>query len=108
MYAQGIVALFPYLEDPYSQHGYVSKRVLTTHLISIRNIDSIVSLHFFFLITQEHFYDPESGSGYLAWRLKTIQRKAAEERVPPASTSPKSKYTYELNIVLINCVGRGQ
>lgn len=60
MYAQGIVALFPYLEDPYSQHGY------------------------------EHFYDPESGSGYLAWRLKTIQRKAAEERGPPASTSPKS------------------
>ena len=25
MYAQGIVALFPYLEDPYSQNGYVSK-----------------------------------------------------------------------------------
>ncbi|XP_031440292.1 uncharacterized protein LOC116224474 [Clupea harengus] len=50
MYAQGIVALFPYLEDPFSQHGY------------------------------EHYYDPESGSGYLAWRLKTIQRKSSEER----------------------------
>nr|XP_023690543.1 uncharacterized protein LOC111855603 [Paramormyrops kingsleyae] len=43
-YAQGIVALFPYLEDPFSKNGY------------------------------EHFYDPASGSGYLAWRLKTVQR----------------------------------
>ncbi|XP_076613140.1 uncharacterized protein LOC143336740 [Chaetodon auriga] len=60
MYAQGIVALFPYLEDPFSQHGY------------------------------EHYYDPESGSGYLAWRLKTIQRKAADERGPSVSKSPKS------------------
>ncbi|XP_049447697.1 uncharacterized protein LOC125898086 [Epinephelus fuscoguttatus] len=60
MYAQGIVALFPHLEDPYSQHGY------------------------------EHYYDPESGSGYLAWRLKTIQRKTAEERGASASKSPKS------------------
>ncbi|XP_039527428.1 uncharacterized protein LOC120479215 [Pimephales promelas] len=59
MYAQGIVALFPYLEDPYSQHGY------------------------------EHYYDPESGSGYLAWRLKTIQRKSAEERGASVSKSPK-------------------
>ncbi|XP_032363164.1 uncharacterized protein LOC116675539 [Etheostoma spectabile] len=59
MYAQGIVTLFPYLEDPYSQHGY------------------------------EHYYDPESGSGYLAWRLKTIQRKSAEERGASVSKSPK-------------------
>ncbi|KAK6303658.1 hypothetical protein J4Q44_G00261120 [Coregonus suidteri] len=58
MYAQGIVALFPYLEDPYSQHGY------------------------------DHYYDPESGSGYLAWRLKTI-RKTAEERGASVSKSPK-------------------
>ncbi|XP_045072438.1 uncharacterized protein LOC121558142 [Coregonus clupeaformis] len=57
--AQGIVALFPYLEDPYSQHGY------------------------------DHYYDPESGSGYLAWRLKTIQRKTAEERGASVSKSPK-------------------
>lgn len=28
MYAQGIVTLFPHLEDPYSQHGYVSKGVI--------------------------------------------------------------------------------
>ncbi|XP_062314216.1 uncharacterized protein LOC134018337 isoform X2 [Osmerus eperlanus] len=60
MYAQGIVAFFPYLEDPYSQHGY------------------------------EHYYDPESGSGYLAWRLKTIQRKIAEEKGASESKSPKT------------------
>ncbi|KAM8751483.1 uncharacterized protein AB9X84_013033 [Acanthopagrus schlegelii] len=46
LYARGIVALLPYLMDPYSKNGY------------------------------EHFYDGESGSGYLAWRLKTIQRKS--------------------------------
>ncbi|KAM9717474.1 uncharacterized protein ACNS7B_021123 [Menidia menidia] len=49
MYAQGIVALFPYL-DPYLKQGY------------------------------EDFYDPERGSGYLAWRLKSIHSKTAEER----------------------------
>nr|XP_054586434.1 uncharacterized protein LOC129152408 [Nothobranchius furzeri] len=59
MYAQGIVALFPYLEDPLSKHGY------------------------------EHYYDPESGSGYLAWRLKTIQRKAAEEKGASVRKSTK-------------------
>nr|XP_020455495.1 uncharacterized protein LOC109960012 isoform X2 [Monopterus albus]XP_020455503.1 uncharacterized protein LOC109960012 isoform X2 [Monopterus albus] len=59
MYAQGIVALFPYLEDPYSQHGY------------------------------EHYFDPESSSGYLAWRLKTIQRKTAQERSVSVSKSAK-------------------
>ncbi|XP_029011790.1 uncharacterized protein LOC114858567 [Betta splendens] len=54
MYAQGIVEMFPYLMDPYSKKGY------------------------------EHFYDGESGTGYLAWRLKTIQRRSssAESRGP--------------------------
>ncbi|XP_030008222.1 uncharacterized protein LOC115431732 [Sphaeramia orbicularis] len=47
MYARGIVELSPYLMDPYSKNGY------------------------------EHVYDGESGSGYLAWRLKTIQRRSA-------------------------------
>ena len=32
---------------------------------------------FYDYILKEHFYDVESGSGYLAWRLKTIQRKSA-------------------------------
>ncbi|XP_039613903.1 uncharacterized protein LOC120532061 [Polypterus senegalus] len=44
-YALGIVTLFPSLKDPFSTKGY------------------------------EHFYDTESGTGYLAWRLKTVQRK---------------------------------
>ncbi|XP_027137162.1 uncharacterized protein LOC113746307 [Larimichthys crocea] len=43
-YALGIVTLFPYLQDPYSKHGY------------------------------EHYYDPQANTGYLAWRLKTVQR----------------------------------
>nr|XP_046232400.1 uncharacterized protein LOC124052326 isoform X2 [Scatophagus argus] len=43
-YALGIVTLFPYLQDPYSKNGY------------------------------EHYYDPVANTGYLAWRLKTVQR----------------------------------
>ncbi|XP_048865910.1 uncharacterized protein LOC125739637 isoform X1 [Brienomyrus brachyistius] len=50
MYARGIVTLFPYLSDPYSKNGY------------------------------EHYYDGESGTGYLAWRIKTIQRCSAKDR----------------------------
>ncbi|XP_056128018.1 uncharacterized protein LOC130105842 [Rhinichthys klamathensis goyatoka] len=49
-YARGIVSLFPYLRDPLSKKGY------------------------------EHYYDGESGTGYLAWRIKTIQRGLAKER----------------------------
>lgn len=29
---------------------------------------------------KEHFYDGESGSGYLAWRLKTVQRRSASSQ----------------------------
>ncbi|XP_045079179.1 uncharacterized protein LOC123491654 isoform X5 [Coregonus clupeaformis] len=50
MYAKGIVTLFPYLSDPFSKNGY------------------------------EHYYDGESGTGYLAWRIKTIQRGTAKDR----------------------------
>ncbi|XP_017281814.3 uncharacterized protein LOC108241867 [Kryptolebias marmoratus] len=46
-YALGIVTLFPNLKDNCSPAGY------------------------------EHFYDPQSGQGYLAYRLKTIQRSTA-------------------------------
>ncbi|XP_078141265.1 uncharacterized protein LOC144539600 [Centroberyx gerrardi] len=44
-YALGIITLFPSLKDPFSPKGY------------------------------EHFYDGEKGTGYLAWRLKTMSRK---------------------------------
>ncbi|XP_023283550.1 uncharacterized protein LOC111670859 isoform X2 [Seriola lalandi dorsalis] len=43
-YTLGIVTLFPALKDPLSRKGY------------------------------EHFYDSQSGTGFLAWRLKTVQR----------------------------------
>ncbi|XP_061922957.1 uncharacterized protein LOC133662807 isoform X3 [Entelurus aequoreus] len=42
--------LFPNLRDPFSKNGY------------------------------EHFYDSNSSTGYLAWRIKTIQRCSAKER----------------------------
>ncbi|XP_063060458.1 uncharacterized protein LOC134453602 [Engraulis encrasicolus] len=50
-YALGIISLFPYLADPRSKLGY------------------------------EHYYNAEDGSGYLAWRIKTLQKEASEGRV---------------------------
>ncbi|KAI4828968.1 hypothetical protein KUCAC02_023036, partial [Chaenocephalus aceratus] len=43
-YALGIVTLFPSLQDPHGKTGY------------------------------EHFYDGQKGGGFLAWRLKSVQR----------------------------------
>ncbi|XP_028327480.1 uncharacterized protein LOC114478550 isoform X2 [Gouania willdenowi] len=47
-YALGIVMLFPSLRDPYSSTGY------------------------------QHFYDAKSGTGYISWRLKTVQRRTRQ------------------------------
>ncbi|XP_063043022.1 uncharacterized protein LOC134437461 [Engraulis encrasicolus] len=58
LYALGITTLFPKLSDPDSKNGY------------------------------EHFYDHQSGSGYLAWRLKTVQRTSAQDH-------KKSKTTFQ-------------
>ncbi|XP_041958806.1 uncharacterized protein LOC121718053 isoform X2 [Alosa sapidissima] len=57
-YALGIVTLFPLLKDLNSKNGY------------------------------EHYYDHQSGSGYLAWRLKTVQRSSS-------SHIPRSFSTYQ-------------
>ncbi|XP_071399447.1 uncharacterized protein [Centroberyx affinis] len=57
-YALGIISLFPSLRDPYSDNGY------------------------------EHFYDPQSGSGYLAWRIKTVQRNTAAQSQRPSTSTP--------------------
>ncbi|XP_059213204.1 uncharacterized protein LOC131991716 isoform X2 [Centropristis striata] len=59
-YALGIVTAFPSLKDPYSKKGY------------------------------EHFYDAASSTGYISWRLKTIQRKI---RRGPASTSSPTGFS---------------
>ncbi|KAL2095579.1 hypothetical protein ACEWY4_007727 [Coilia grayii] len=48
-YALGIVTLFPNLKDKASPTGF------------------------------EHYYDPQSGQGYLAYRLKTVQRNTASD-----------------------------
>lgn len=71
-YAQGIIALFPYLEDIYRifLHGYISK------------IGP---------------YNPEWVR--IPW-LKSIKRKTAEERGASISKSPKSKIIYQLEIII--------
>ncbi|XP_078797761.1 uncharacterized protein LOC111946938 isoform X2 [Oryzias latipes] len=64
-YALGIVTLFPYLQDPYSKNGF------------------------------EHYYDPDTKTGYLAWRLKTVQRNtnvgAHLRSRPDYQESPRTK-----------------
>lgn len=50
LYARGIIALFPNLRDPFSKNGY------------------------------EHYYNAESGGGYLAWKIKTIQRSVPVDK----------------------------
>ncbi|XP_059930851.1 uncharacterized protein LOC132474275 isoform X3 [Gadus macrocephalus] len=52
MYARGIIELFPYLRDPQTKHGY------------------------------EHYYDSQSGQGYLSWRIKTVQRNNSHRKSP--------------------------
>ncbi|MED6256417.1 hypothetical protein ATANTOWER_025645 [Ataeniobius toweri] len=57
-YALGIVTVFPSLKDPYTKKGY------------------------------EHFYDAASSTGYISWRLKTVQRKIRRGTlVPPSGSS---------------------
>ncbi|XP_031670934.1 uncharacterized protein LOC109877709 isoform X3 [Oncorhynchus kisutch] len=58
-YALGIVTLFPFLNDPDSEHGY------------------------------EKYYDAASGSGYLAWRIKTVGRNTS------CKTKKRTKPTYQ-------------
>lgn len=50
---------------------------------------------------QEHYYDADGGSGYLAWRIKTVQRNTAVQsrRCYPSTTyqdGPKSKRDFLL------------
>ncbi|XP_030277920.1 uncharacterized protein LOC115584563 isoform X2 [Sparus aurata] len=60
-YARGITALFPYLADPRSRFGY------------------------------EHFYNAQDGSGYLAWRLKFVQKEASEGPKRTGRQSPTQR-----------------
>ncbi|XP_034061589.1 uncharacterized protein LOC117539500 [Gymnodraco acuticeps] len=69
--ALGIITLFPCLRDPYSKNGY------------------------------EHYYNADGGSGYLAWRIKTVQRNTAVQSrwCYPSTTyqdGPKSKRDFLL------------
>ncbi|KAK0134445.1 hypothetical protein N1851_029940 [Merluccius polli] len=79
-YAKGIVSVFPQLKDPFSEKGYVSIFVLyppppPTHPKKLINQAADI---------KEHFYDSDSGTGYLAWRIKTIQKRASEDQPTPA------------------------
>ena len=38
----------------------------------------LIDIDLIYMISQEHFYDGASGTGYLAWRLKAVQRKVTK------------------------------
>ncbi|KAG1948868.1 hypothetical protein F2P79_012412 [Pimephales promelas] len=40
----------------------------------------------------EHYYNPEDGSGYLAWRIKTLQKEAGTDETPTATTKRWANY----------------
>ena len=45
-----------------------------------------MTTHFIYFSFQEHFYDSASSTGYISWRLKTVQRKIRQgSAVPPNS-----------------------
>ncbi|XP_056452582.1 uncharacterized protein LOC130387494 isoform X4 [Gadus chalcogrammus] len=70
-YALGIVNLFPHLQDPYPEHGY------------------------------EHYYDPEANTGYLAWRLKTVQRNTHDGLRGHSRPNPQGSPTTQRESLLI-------
>lgn len=60
-------------------------------VLGFSGVPCVSQLCFSFLILQEHYYDAESGSGYLAWRIKTVQRNTAIQS-RRCSTSMTSTY----------------
>lgn len=44
-------------------------------------------MYFFQSLIQEHFYDGEKGTGFLAWRLKTMSRNAVKRPAKEATVS---------------------
>lgn len=90
-YALGIVTLFPNLKDHSSPTGFVS-RELSFGAFLFDDVIFIYLFNFCVLVffgggglpricfgRQEHYYDCRSGQGYLAYRLKTVQRNSASK-----------------------------
>lgn len=96
--------LFPSLKDPYTKKGYVIVIIIVCmtllsylHVVTqscVHDIDIWIlwdflwaeynAFHFFSF--QEHFYDAASSTGYISWRLKTVQRKIRRgSALPPNS-----------------------
>ncbi|MED6295063.1 hypothetical protein CHARACLAT_027546 [Characodon lateralis] len=76
-YALGIIALIPSLRDPYSDNGY------------------------------EHFYDQQSGSDYLAWRIKTVQHNSAAQSSTSTTYQDSPKRTREVPCTDKQLLGEG-
>ncbi|KAI1900224.1 hypothetical protein AGOR_G00047800 [Albula goreensis] len=89
LYALGIVTLFPSLKDPFSKKR-LRKFAVCSGLWCVAQYFSCY--HGLLKFGKEHFYDVQNGTGYLAWRLKTVQRKtfhrSGGEQKPTVSRGP--------------------
>ena len=50
---------------------------------------------------QEHYYDPEANTGYLAWRLKTVQRNTHDGLRGHSRPNPQVRPTTQRKSLLI-------
>lgn len=79
---------------------WICKYITLKYIIDFRNVDRIICLHVLnyrnISMIQRVVRDT------LHWRLKSIQRKSAEERGASVSKSPKSKFTCQLQILLMS------
>lgn len=103
MYAWGIVALFPYLQDPYSQNGYVSKGDFATLITQLLSEILITLSIWMYLITQEHYYDPESSSGSHYIVVKDHSKKFLK-LVGQAMVDPNHSEWYDLPLLVIQVI----
>lgn len=70
---------------------FVVFKITWKHLNFKKNLINGVSVFVILSPSKEHYYDGESGTGYLAWRIKTIQRSTARDR----------RSTYDGNAIII-------
>ena len=48
---------------------------------------------------KEHYFDPQSGMGYLSWKIKTVQRSCSQKRSRPSqsfSGGPRAERSLQL------------
>lgn len=97
-YAQRIVALFPYLQDPYSQHGMSVYTVILKYIIVLKHVDEILCLHVLisrtFIPSREWFRIP-----CMAPEDHSVKKCSGKWSLTRQTS--QSKLTFQLQILLM-------